>query len=593
MPKRSTVPVQSSTQTKKLILLTLIILLLFLIFLAVMLKNALLPRHLPFTTKKVTEKASRGNIISSDGFTIASTEKLYKAVVDTRTIDSDKKELFIKLFSIYSNIDERTLANRLRHGHGQTVLSYSIGSKQAQYLKTLAYEMRRMHIFKEIELPNGRMVLYGLNILESGERRIYNHTDLLTPIIGYPKKVEIKDYTAVAGVKGLEKQYNTLLSRHKNGLQQGKRDVNGYIILDKHSNTVPVIDGATITLNIAATLQVKLESIASSFKKRLGAKEIMVALMKSDDARILALASSNRFNPSHIFKRDYPSLNAGAIEYSFEPGSVLKPVIFSLLLDENKINPYDLVNTHNGRFKMGRKVIRDEHAYDWLSAENVIVHSSNIGIAQLAQKLDALHYYEGLKRFGFSKKSGIDLPYERRGSIPAISKLRAQIYKATCAYGYGIRANTIQLLKAYNVFNNGGKMITPHLANSYQYEGIEYPIERYNDAESSQVIKPESAARMKKILIKTVLKGTGYKAITPGIEVGGKTGTAHIAKKGKYINSYNTSFVGFANDATHRYTIAVTVVEPTTQNFASLTAVPVFKATLDLLLEEGYLKAAH
>ena len=104
-----------------------------------------------------------------------------------------------------------------------------------------------------------------------------------------------------------------------------------------------------------------------------------------------------------------------------------------------------------------------------------------------------------------------------------------------------------------------------------------------------QVISPATAERMKLILIKTVNEGTGTIARTPGLEVGGKTGTAHIAKHGGYINSYHTSFVGFANDAKHAYTIGITVINPRTVYFASITAVPVFKAIVDVMVEEKYL----
>lgn len=95
---------------------------------------------------------------------------------------------------------------------------------------------------------------------------------------------------------------------------------------------------------------------------------------------------------------------------------------------------------------------------------------------------------------------------------------------------------------------------------------------------------------MKKILIKTVNKGTGRKAITPGLEVGGKTGTAHIVEKGEYVSKYNTAFMGFANDKTSKFTIGVVVIQPQKSQFASQTAVPVFKNAVDIMIEDDYLK---
>jgi cell division protein FtsI (penicillin-binding protein 3) len=222
-----------------------------------------------------------------------------------------------------------------------------------------------------------------------------------------------------------------------------------------------------------------------------------------------------------------------------------------------------------------------------LSAENIIVHSSNIGIAQLAQKLSGSEFYSGLKAFGFSKKSTKDLIYEKKGSIPSALKLENKIYKATGAYGYGMRVNLMQLIRAYSAFNNNGRIVNPKIVDSFVDEfGREIPIENEEDI---QVIKSSTAQKIKKILIKTVLEGTGKKTISQGLEVGGKTGTAHKVEKGKYINKYNTSFLGFVNDTTHKYTIGVVVIEPQSSQFASQTAVPVCKNAIDILTEDGYL----
>ena len=576
-------------KSKKIFLIYVLIVLGFIIFLAAVLFSVIDSRHIPSLYRQESSKATRGSIISADGFHIASTKKLYKAVVNTRYIDPGKKELFIKLFSIYSSIDENKIRKRLGKHKGVVVLSYNITQIQAQYLKKLAYELRRFKVFQGRKNPRtGLISVQGLSIIESGESREYNYGTLLTPIIGYPHKLEEDGYTFVRGVKGLEKRWDEELSARQDGLKRGKRDVNGYIILNKESFTKPQIDGLDIRLTIPVSFQLKIEKILDAMKVQLGAKQVMIAVMNSTNGDIYALASSNRFYPKHIKKSDYPSLNSGMIEYSFEPGSVLKPITFSLLLEHKLVNPYDLVNGHNGRFKMGRKIITDEHKFDWLSAEDVIVHSSNIGMAQLSQKLSGYEFHNGLLHFGLAQKSTPDLIYERKGSIPSAKRLENQIYKATCSYGYGMRANLMQLIHAYSAFNNGGRMVTPRLVDALMDHNAEVTKLPYE--EQIRAISATTAARMKKILIKTVNKGTGIKAITPGLEIGGKTGTAHIVEKGHYVHRYNTSFIGFANDAKHKYTIGVVVVEPHSSQFASQTAVPVFKKAVDLMIEEGYLE---
>ena len=576
-----------SNKSKKILALFLVLMFGFVIFLAVMLYTALHNRDIPSIYSEDSAKAQRGSIISADGFHIATTQKLYKAVVNTRNIDPDKEELFIQLFSIYSGTEPSEIRERLHTRKGSVTLSYHISPKEAMYLKTLAFELRRLGVFIEYETPSGDRVLQGLNILESGEARQYPYGNLLTPLLGYPRKIEEDGYTRVYGIKGLEKFFDEELNPQQNKTQKALRDVNGYLILNKQSQAKRQINGLTVKLNIPIMLQSRIETITDQIKEQLQADEIIATVMESKTGKIVALASSNRFDPSHIRTADYPSLNTNAIEYSFEPGSVVKPIIFSLLLDRGLINPYDMVNGHNGRFTMGRKTIVDEHAFSMISAEDVIVHSSNIGIAQLAQKLNGAEFTEGLKRFGFTHFSGIDLPYEKRGSIPSSTQLNNYLYKAITSYGYGMRSNAMQMIKAYNVFNNGGRLINPMVVEAlYDDNGRTIPMQIQAPI---QVISPATAARMKQILIKTVNEGTGTAAKTPGLEIGGKTGTAHIAKNGAYVNSYHTSFIGFANDAKHSYTIGIAVIEPRTVYFASITAVPVFKAIVDLMVEEKYL----
>jgi cell division protein FtsI (penicillin-binding protein 3) len=579
----------NKNKSKKIFLLYSLIGLGFAIFLSAMLIIVLKSRSLPSLYSKDSSKAERGNIISADGFHLATTKKLYKAVVNTRYIDPQKEELFIELFSIYSDIDPKIIKNKLHKKNGVVVLSYHITEQQAQYLKNLAHELRRFKVFVERLNPKtGQKAVHGLSVIESGESREYPYGDLMTPIIGYPHKAEEDGYTRIKGVKGLERKFEDVLSARQDGSSQGPRDVNSYIILNRDSFTKPNMNGLDIKLTVALSIQIKIEKMLDALKAELDAKQIMIAIMNSNNGKVLALASSNRFFPKNIQTSDYPNLNSGMIEYSFEPGSVLKPVTFSLLLDKGLINPYDMVNGHNGKYLLRNKVITDEHKFGMLSAENVIIHSSNIGIAQLAQKLSGPEFYEGLKSFGFSDTSTNDLIYEKTGFIPDASRLENEIYKATCSYGYGIRVNLMQLMRAYSVFNNSGRIVYPRLVHSYIDEyGRETLIQ---DDEQAQVIKTSTAERVKQILIKTVNEGTGTKAKTEGLIIGGKTGTAHIVENASYVDKYNTAFIGFANDNTSKYSIGVIVIEPIKSHFAAQTAVPAFKKAVTIMIEDGYLK---
>ena len=535
--------------------------------------------------------AIRGSIKSFDDFTLSSSKKLYKAVVNTYTIDPDKKELFIKLFSIYSGIDPKIVKRRIEGKKGSVVISYKIASKNAVYLKELAKKLYYLKVFREYE-DKKRHKIYreGLDILESGEKREYRYKDLFTPFIGYiNKQDDTGGFTRNEGIKGIEKYYDEYLKPIQNGFLYGQRDVVNNIIFNRSSKVRARIDGGELYLNIKMRLQKSLEYILDKMKEELRAKEIVAAVMDSESGKILAIATTKRFNPNHITKKDYSALNITASEYLYEPGSVMKPITFALLLKESKVNPLEMIDLFNGIYKIEGYVIKDDHKFKKLSAEDIIVHSSNVGISILSQRLKAIDFFQGLIDFGFSKRSGIDLYYEKHGRIPSVTKMQNEVYKATVAYGYGLEVTFIQLLRAYNVFNNKGILIKPSLANRLLFNNKTFSLLH---SDKKRVIPESVADKMREILIKTVNEGTGKRAKIEGLEIGGKTGTAHIASYGEYKDRYNSSFFGFANDKNHKYTIGVLVREPKVENytyFASKSAVPVFRKVVEELLNEGLL----
>jgi cell division protein FtsI (penicillin-binding protein 3) len=160
-------------------------------------------------------------------------------------------------------------------------------------------------------------------------------------------------------------------------------------------------------------------------------------------------------------------------------------------------------------------------------------------------------------------------------SSAASDVYKRQVYKSTSAYGYGIVVNFIELLKAYNVFNNEGIMVTPKIADV--------------KTDKKRVVKPAIADEMIRILRKVVLKGTAKNAFIKDIFTAGKTGTAHISIKGSYQKIYNSSFFGFANANSKKYTIGVTffhIKAPFPNYFASQTAVPLFKNIVIIMKDE-------
>ena len=223
--------------------------------------------------------------------------------------------------------------------------------------------------------------------------------------------------------------------------------------------------------------------------------------------------------------------------------------------------------------------------------EDILLRSSNIGMVKLAASLSAKELHTALKAFGFSELSGIDLPYEKRGTIPSVRRLNIEeATKATISYGYGLQTTFMQLMRSYASFSNGGFLPTPRIT---QYISAK-DSQRYNLPIPTpiQILSPHVAKKIEELLIQVVQRGTGKPAFVENVIVGGKTGTAKIAKNGEYINQYNGSFFGFAKDSNHTYTIGVVVFESHIQNdyYGGRTAAPIFKEIVEMLIDEGYLK---
>ncbi len=553
-------------------------------------------RHIPNTEKDQYSLALRGNIITKDNFTIANSKQIYRAEIDLRSINKDKFDLFLKLFQIYSGVDDDKINDIKKRMQNQKKRSYNfvllqnLDSKQASYLKDLAKKLYIQGFFKAFTNNSGRVETRGLSIIEHKEDRIYMSHDTLTPAIGYTKMVLDSENGILKniGVKGLEKYYEKCLSPLQNEKIQGLKDIGGNIILNLNSLQQKKINGCDLYLNISLKLQKSIEKAIDERNEDLKANEIIVGIMESKTGKILALASSRRYDPQNRGK-DLSVLNASAIEYGYEAGSVIKPFIFTTALRLGKIKIDEVVNTYGGSYKLGRFTIQDDHKMNKMTMEEVIRYSSNVGMIQIAKRLSNFEITSGLKIFKFGEKSGIDLPYEQKGEIPNPKRLR-EIEKSVLSYGYGLKTTFMQLLAGYNVFNNGGIYITPRLAEKFYQDGRF--VELNDDIKKEVILSPQAAQTMQKILIDVIEKGTGKKAITQGIIIGGKTGTARIAERQGYTsNRYNASFFGFANDANHSYTIGVLVRNPTTpyKYYAAQSALPMFKDVIDILINEDFL----
>jgi len=441
------------------------------IFLFSVLKTISSERRIPSHNSTIHDRSFRGSIISADNYILSNSQKTYKAVIRGENIVPEKKEVFIKLFSIYSGIPVKDIRKKFKNKKGKEikkniVLSRNINARHAMQLKSLAYKLRKLDVFRSTKNRAGIEVMFGLDIIENGESRRFPLKDVLSPILGYVGKKEENNYIRPRGKKGLERNYEKYITSKKDGFFKGKRDVSSRVIHDKNSIKKLRVDGLDLHLNIPLAVQRRVEIMLDNMKKELDADEIIVGAMESHTGKVLTLASSERYNPAHITQKDIPALNPKFSEYPYEAGSVMKPLSISVAIDKGLVTPSKWFNTLNGRLQIGKRHwISDDDKFPSLQVTDIIVHSSNVGTSLISWLLTGPEFREGLLQFGVAKPSGIDLSRDLPGSLKKVRLLDNKLHRANTAYGYGMTITFAQLFKAYSAFNNEGIAVTPRLVD--------------------------------------------------------------------------------------------------------------------------------
>ena len=579
-------------KSRRILAIFAILLLFFIIFLSVVYVKIILPRKMPTLIISKTDVAVRGSILTKDNYSLARSKKLYKLGFNPRSIDPQKKEFFITLREIYSGIPKSTIKNALSQPK-YTTLSYSISPNVAANLKALNSKLLAYDVFQEYEDENGKPVQkIGLSIEVSGIDREYPYRDLLEPIVGYTKKEQSSELTIPTGTDGIERYQEQVLKPTSDGIMRGRRDIGFNIIQGRNSVVQKRYDGFDVQLGVPLKLQQKVEDILDDAIREFDPEEVIAGVLNPKNGQIIALATSNRFNPKSIKKQDYPNLKIRAIE-SYEPGSTIKPLVYALLLEKKLINPLSPIDLNDGYYRVGKYIIRDDVIMPKNpTIEDVLLKSSNVGMVKLSMLLSGQEFYDGLKGFGLAQFTGIDLPFEKNGIIPSVREFsqESSAAKASVSYGYRVRVTFMQLLRAYGAFVNGGYLITPHITQNFiAHDGAVY-VPKLQAPKSA--ISSATAQKMEELLIKVVESGTGKAAKVEGLIVGGKTGTARIAaSSGGYGETYNGSFFGFAKDSENVYIIGVVTFGSSGQHYyGSQTSAPVFKKIAELLAAQGYLK---
>jgi cell division protein FtsI (penicillin-binding protein 3) len=269
------------------------------------------------------------------------------------------------------------------------------------------------------------------------------------------------------------------------------------------------------------------------------------------------------------------SASADAFTKVYEPGSVEKLITVSAALATGTVTPGEMFTIPNAYPVDGISIHDAEnHGTERLSLTGIVAQSSNIGAAQIVQRLGARALYRYLNLFGLGVPTAVRFPAQSSGLIPPLAGI-SPVRLATMAYGEGIAVTAAQMISAYNAIANGGVYVPPHLVKAFVGpDGHEHLARQ---PRPHRVVPKSVADEMTSILEQVVSAGTGTPAQVAGYAVAGKTGTAQLDGPHGYVAGRTVaSFAGFA-PAQHP-AITVMVVIDNTSDYGAQAAAPAFAA---------------
>ncbi|MCK5686016.1 transpeptidase family protein [bacterium] len=345
------------------------------------------------------------------------------------------------------------------------------------------------------------------------------------------------------GLSGIEKSCEDLLAG-KPGSRWDMNDKFGQILLSSQNNLIPPENGANINLSLDINYQIILEEEIRNAVNRTGAHSGMGIIMNPNTGQVLAMASLPTFDPNNYKDHSVSRQKIRALTDIYEPGSVFKIIPISSAIENKILTAESMINCENGKWKIYDQTLHDHHANEWLTVQDIMVHSSNIGTAKIAEKLGNDLLYKSIKQFGIGEFKDISLTGNSTGHIKYPDKW-GLITNSQVSIGQSVTTTLLEIASAYSVIANGGRLLKPSIIHSYNLNNQKKTIFK-EPVVVRRVITPETAKIMRNMLELVVKEGTGKAAHIPGYRVAGKTGTAQKVINGRYSDyDYYSTFAGF------------------------------------------------
>lgn len=373
------------------------------------------------------------------------------------------------------------------------------------------------------------------------------------------------------GLAGLEYRYDERL-RGSDGTRSVVRDATGEPINIRDPRRA--VAGQDLQLTLDAGIQNRVEEVLGDIGEKFRPKGATAVVMDPHTGDVLALGNWPKVNANDLGGAPESARQNRAVGFTYEPGSTFKPFTVAGALEEREVTE-DTMFSLPPQIQVADRTIGESHprGHISLSTSDILAQSSNVGTIMIGQRLGAKRFDAWVRKFGFGRATGIDLPGEEAGLVLPLDKYSGSSM-GNLPIGQGEAVTPVQLAAAYAALANGGVLRTPRLIDKVDGRAIR--------ARPGKRVVSEQTSKEIRDMLKGVVAagGTASEVQIEGYSLAGKTGTANKvdAETGTYSESrYIASFAGFAPADDPELLITVMVDEPNGAIYGGEVAAPAFE----------------
>ncbi len=374
----------------------------------------------------------------------------------------------------------------------------------------------------------------------------------------------------LTGLMGLESSQDNLLAGQAGLRVVDTAEGSSAVIPGSTRFERPATPGSDLQLTLDSDVQYTVQRQLADYAAAKGARGGSAVVLDARTGEVLALANARTFDPRSLAQADDATLGNAAVSSPYEPGSVNKVVAMAAALEFGTATA-DRVLAVPGSIRVADRTVNDawDHGTEDYTLTGVLAKSSNVGTIMAAREVGEDRFADMLVRFGLGRRTGVGLPGESPGRVPARESWSGSTF-GNLPIGQGLSMTTLQMAGMYQAVANDGVRVPPRVvAATITPEGVRTPAPA---PEPVRVVSPGTARTLRTMLTAVTQdggtadsRGTGHAAAIPGYRVAGKTGTAQQIDPacGCYSSStYWITFAGMLPAEEPRYVVAIMLDAP-------------------------------